>query len=191
MDSQRIATAVHNILESVGEDPAREGLAQTPARVSRMYAELLAGYTVDPVQLLNNALFTVDYDDMVVVRDIEFASLCEHHMLPFIGHAHVAYLPQGKIVGLSKIPRVVEMFARRLQVQERLTHQIADFLMDILHPRGVGVVVEALHLCASMRGVKKAEARMVSSAMRGSFRSNSKTRAEFMALLNRRGERDL
>jgi GTP cyclohydrolase I len=191
MDSQRLTQAVRDILESVGEDPEREGLRQTPNRVSRMYAELLSGYATDPEKLLNRALFTAEYDDMVVVREIEFASLCEHHLLPFIGHAHVAYLPQGQIIGLSKIPRVVEMFARRLQVQERLTHQIADFLVETLNPRGVGVVVEALHLCASIRGVKKAEARMVSSAMRGSFRSNSKTRAEFMALLNRRAERDL
>lgn len=187
MDTERIEHAVREILLGVGEDPAREGLERTPSRVGRMYGELLAGYAVDPQTLINEALFTGPYEDMVVVRDIEFASMCEHHMLPFIGRAHVAYLPKGRIIGLSKIPRVVDMFARRLQIQERLTHEVADFLVETLQPHGVGVVIEALHLCASIRGVKKAEARMVSSAMRGLFRSSPKTRAEFLGLLMKRG----
>jgi GTP cyclohydrolase I len=180
MRHKQIESAVRELLESVGEDPGREGLARTPHRVSRMYDELLAGYHADPKMVVNGALFEVDYDDMVVVRDIEFYSLCEHHLLPFIGHAHVAYLPKGKVLGLSKIPRIVEMFARRLQVQERLTTQIADFLVETLQPQGVGVVLEGLHMCTMMRGVKKADARMVTSAVRGLFRRNAATRAEFM-----------
>ena len=189
VDHPKVEEAVREILTSVGEDPAREGLRNTPARVSRMYAELLAGYRVDPAALINGALFDEDYDEMVVVRDIEFTSVCEHHLLPFIGHVHVAYVPQGKVIGLSKLPRIVEMFARRLQLQERMTRQIADFVNEALQPQGVGVVVESVHLCTMMRGVKKANARMVTSAMLGVFRDNPKTRAEFLEHI-RRGHRE-
>lgn len=185
MDSDKIELAVRDILIGVGEDPARDGLRSTPARVGRLYAELLAGYSIDPVALINGALFKAEYDEMIVVRDIEFSSLCEHHLLPFIGQAHVAYVPNEKIVGLSKIPRIVDMYARRLQVQERLTRQIADFLAEVVQPQGVAVVIEALHLCASIRGVKKSRARMVTSAMTGAFKSNPKTRAEFMEHIGR------
>lgn len=174
-----IEEAVKNLLIAVGEDPSREGLERTPNRVARMYDELLAGYRVDPQRMINEAVFDVEYDEMVVVRDIEFYSLCEHHMLPFIGSAHVAYLPSDKVIGLSKIPRVVDLFARRLQVQERMTRQIADFLDTALHPHGVAVVIEGLHLCSMMRGVKKANARMVTSALMGTFSSNELTRKEF------------
>ncbi len=183
----RVEQAIREILTEVGEDPNREGLVRTPRRVRRMYAELLAGYAADPDEVINNAIFQEDYDEMVIVRDIEFASLCEHHMLPFIGHAHVAYIPKAKIIGLSKIPRIVDMYSRRLQVQERLTGQIADLLMEKLEPRGVGVVIEAMHLCSMLRGVKKADASMLTSALRGIFRDNAKTRAEFMEHLQRPG----
>jgi GTP cyclohydrolase I len=174
-----VADAVTRVLKAVGEDPYRPGLEQTPERVARAYDELLLGYTVDPVRLLNGALFDVDYDEMVVVSDIDFFSLCEHHLLPFFGKAHVAYLPAGKIVGLSKIPRVVDAFARRLQVQERMTREIADLLNDMIRPQGVGVVVEALHMCVAMRGASKANATMRTSAVLGTFKTNPKTRAEF------------
>ena len=176
-----VESAVRSILEAIGEDAKREGLRQTPLRVARMFEEMTVGYNVDPVKLVNEAVFTVDYDQMVVVRDIDFASLCEHHLLPFLGKAHVAYIPNGKVIGLSKIPRIVEMYARRLQLQERMTQQIAAFLEETLHPRGVGVVVEALHLCMAIRGVKKANARMITSAVRGSFKENLNTRSEFFA----------
>jgi len=175
-----IEQAVRMLLDAFGEDVDREGLERTPERVARMYDELLAGYRVDPYKLINDALFDVDYDEMVIVRDIEFYSLCEHHMLPFIGRAHVAYLPKGKVIGLSKIPRVVDLFARRLQVQERMTRQIHDFLQAALQPHGVAVVLEGVHLCSTMRGVKKANARMVTSYMCGSFKDNQATRNEFM-----------
>ena len=180
MDHKKLEEAVRDILVSVGEDPEREGLRDTPPRVGRMYDELLAGYQIDSKTLVNGALFEVDYDEMVVVRDIEFASLCEHHLLPFLGHAHIAYIPRARILGLSKIPRVVDMFARRLQVQERMTRQIADFLMEVLNPQGVAVVLEAIHLCSMIRGVKKANARMVTSAMCGVFKRDPRTRAEFL-----------
>jgi GTP cyclohydrolase IA len=179
--------AVRTLLEELGEDPSREGLVGTPERVRRMYGELTAGYHVDPDALLNGACFNVDYDEMVVVRDIEFFSLCEHHLLPFIGHAHVGYLPRGRVVGLSKIPRIVDMFAKRLQLQERLTVQVADFLMERLEPKGVACVVEATHLCTMMRGVKKQEATMVTSSMTGTFRRDARTRAEFMGLIGKGG----
>jgi GTP cyclohydrolase IA len=185
MPHPKVEEAVRDILVSVGEDPEREGLRNTPLRVGNMYDELLAGYHIDPQTILNGALFNVDYNEMVIVRSIEFYSLCEHHLLPFLGHAHVAYVPNGKIIGLSKIPRVVDMFARRLQVQERLTRQIADFLTEVLNPMGVAVVMEAVHLCTMMRGVKKAEARMVTSAMCGVFKQNPKTRAEFLEHIHR------
>ncbi len=185
IDTAAIESAVLSMLRAFGEDPEREGLKNTPNRVARMFPELLSGYSTDPVKLVNGALFNVDYDDMVIVRDIEFYSLCEHHMLPFIGRAHVAYIPRGQVIGLSKIPRVVDMYARRLQVQERMTRQIADFIQDLLKPQGVAVVVEALHLCSMMRGVKKHDARMTTSTMLGSFRSKIATRQEFLDNISR------
>jgi len=178
--------AVRQILADIGEDPTRDGLRGTPARVERMYRELTAGYDVDPERLLNRAVFEVDYSEMVVVRDIPFYSLCEHHLLPFFGQAHVAYIPEGRVIGLSKIPRVVEMYARRLQVQERMTKEIADFLMERLTPRGVGVVLEASHLCAVMRGVRKPGTIMTTSHVLGLFRTADRTRAEFFSHLERR-----
>ena len=180
-----IERGVRDILMEIGEDPAREGLRGTPARVARAYAELTAGYNVDPERLVNGAIFTVDYDEMVVVRDIDFYSLCEHHLLPFYGRAHVAYIPQGRVIGLSKIPRVVEMFARRLQVQERMTVEIADFVEKVIDPRGVAVVAEGIHMCSVMRGVRKENSRMVTSAMRGDFRDDDKTRSEFLGFIQR------
>ncbi len=180
-----VEAAVKQLLEAFGEDVQRQGLADTPARVARMYDELLAGYRVDPHAMINEALFDVEYDEMVIVKDIEFYSLCEHHMLPFLGRAHVAYMPKGKVIGLSKIPRVVDLFARRLQVQERMTRQIAEFLQAALHPQGVAVVVEGWHLCATMRGVKKAHALMVTSALEGAFKTNEVTRHEFLNHISR------
>ena len=188
MDHKVLKGSVRDILEAIGEDPERDGLLNTPERVSRMYEELLGGYRMDPVKMVNNAIFDVEYDQMVIVRDIEFYSMCEHHMLPFIGRAHVAYVPDGKVVGLSKIPRVVDMFARRLQVQERMTSQVADFLNELLHPKGVAVVIEALHLCSMMRGVKKHDARMTTSAVHGYFRTNMATRMEFLDNISRAAE---
>lgn len=185
-ENARVEAAVRQILVEIGEDPDRPGLRGTPERVHRMYAELTAGYWVDPDRLVNGAIFPVDYSEMVVVKEIPFYSLCEHHLLPFFGTAGVAYIPNGRVIGLSKIPRIVEMYARRLQVQERLTQQIADFLMARLEPRGVGVVVEATHLCAVMRGVRKPGTIMTTAAVLGLFRSNDKTRAEFFAHLERR-----
>jgi GTP cyclohydrolase I len=181
-----VESAVREILFHIGEQPDREGLVGTPDRVARMYDELTSGYNTDPIKLINGALFDVEYDEMVIVKDIEFYSLCEHHMLPFFGRAHVAYIPDGKVIGLSKIPRIVEMFARRLQVQERMTKQVADFLQEVLHPRGVAVVVEGAHMCSMMRGVKKANASMTTSTMLGGFREDPKTRAEFMDHIGRR-----
>jgi GTP cyclohydrolase I len=185
---EAIEDAVREILINVGEDPERQGLQRTPDRIARMYDELLAGYHVDPVALVNDALFDVEYDEMIVVKDIEFFSMCEHHMLPFFGRAHVAYIPSEKVIGLSKIPRIVEMFARRLQVQERMTKQIAELLDEVLEPQGVAVVIEGAHMCSMMRGVKKEHARMVTSAMLGNFKENPKTRNEFMEHLRRNGE---
>ena len=153
-----------------------------------MYVELLKGYTEEPAKIINNAIFNINYDEMVLVRDIEFYSLCEHHMLPFLGRAHVAYIPAGTVIGLSKIPRIVDMYARRLQLQERMTRQIADFIQETLEPQGVAVVVEAMHLCSMMRGVKKHDARMTTSAMHGSFRANLATRQEFLANISRGSE---
>jgi len=176
---------IFDLLKVVGEDPDREGLKNTPDRVARMYMELLSGYSEEPARIINNALFHVNYDEMVLVRDIEFYSLCEHHMLPFLGRAHVAYIPAGIVIGLSKIPRIVDMYARRLQIQERMTRQIADFVQETLQPQGVAVVVEAIHLCSMMRGVKKHDARMTTSAMHGSFRANLATRQEFLDNISR------
>jgi len=185
IDFEMIEKSVKDILKAIGEDPEREGLLVTPNRVARAYGELLEGYRIDPIKLINNATFTAKYDDMVIVRDIEFYSLCEHHMLPFIGRAHVAYLPKGKVIGLSKIPRIVDMFSRRLQIQERMTRQIADFLNTLLEPRGVAVVMEAVHLCGMIRGVRKHDARMTTSSMLGGFRTNESTRLEFLDNISR------
>ena len=180
-----LEAAVRTLLEEIGEDGSREGLVGTPARVRRMYAELTDGYRADPAEVINNACFEVDYDEMVVVRDIEFYSLCEHHLLPFYGHAHVGYLPRGKVIGLSKIPRIVDLYAHRLQVQERLTQQVAHLLMEQLNPKGVACVIEASHLCTMMRGVRKQQATMVTSSMLGTFRRDPKTRGEFLTLIGR------
>ena len=185
MDQPGIENAVRQMLTAFGEDPVRTGLERTPTRVAQMYKELLAGYRTDPVEMVNDALFEVTYDEMVLVRDIEFYSLCEHHLLPFMGRAHVAYFPRGKVIGLSKIPRVVDLFSRRLQLQERLTRQIADFVNELLDPHGVAVVVEGLHLCAMMRGVQKHEARMTTSTMLGAFRTSIATRQEFLDNISR------
>ena len=185
MDQESIRHAITDLLIAVGENPEREGLRRTPDRVARMYGELLEGYQQDPNELVNDALFEVKYDEMVLVHDIEFYSLCEHHMLPFLGRAHVAYLPRNKVLGLSKIPRIVDMFARRLQVQERMTRQIAECINELLNPLGVAVVIEGLHLCATMRGVKKHDARMTTSAMLGAFRNSLATREEFLANIAR------
>lgn len=184
-DKTAIEDAVRTILNSVGEDANRDGLLQTPHRVAKMYDELLSGYQTDPEKLINNAVFDVDYQEMVLVTDIEFYSMCEHHMLPFVGRAHVAYIPNEKVIGLSKIPRIVDMFARRLQVQERMTAQIAHFLMDTLKPQGVGVVVEGAHMCAMMRGVKKHNARMTTSKLIGVFENDDRTRSEFLSHVQR------
>src|SRR5690242_13912820 len=184
--AEAVEAAVRQILREIGEDPARQGLQRTPERVHRMYQELTAGYHVDPERLVNNAIFDVDYSEMVLVKDIPFYSLCEHHLLPFFGTAAVAYIPRGRVIGLSKIPRVVEMYARRLQVQERMTQQIADFLSDHLAPQGVGVVIEATHLCAVMRGVRKPGTIMTTRSVLGLFRSRDRTRAEFYSHLERR-----
>ncbi len=188
MDLHAIENAITQMLAAFGENPSRKGLERTPERVANMYTELLSGYRVDPIKIVNDALFEVTYDEMVVVRDIEFYSLCEHHMLPFMGRAHVAYLPSGRVIGLSKIPRIVDVFAHRLQVQERMTRQIADFINDALMPKGVGVVVEALHLCTMMRGVKKQNARMTTSAVHGAFRRSLATRQEFFDNISRGSE---
>jgi GTP cyclohydrolase I len=176
----QIAYLTRDLLLAIGENPDRDGLRRTPERVARMYEELLSGYHTDLAALVNGAVFESEYQDLIIVRDIEFYSLCEHHMLPFTGKAHVAYIPAGKIIGLSKIPRLVEMFARRLQVQERMTRQIAQTLQEVLRPKGVAVLVEGAHLCAMMRGVKKAEASMVTRATTGIFEQDENLRGEFL-----------
>ena len=178
-----IEASVKTILEEIGEDPQRQGLVSTPFRVAKMYREVTQGYHKDPIKLINSAMFDVDYDEMVVVANIEYYSMCEHHMLPFFGVVHVGYIPNGKVVGLSKIPRIVDMFARRLQIQENMTLQIAHLLNDELKPDGVGVVVEGQHMCMMMRGVQKDKAKMITSAMLGSFKDDEKTRSEFMSLI--------
>ena len=175
---------VHEMLQQLGEDPKREGLRETPARVEASLKWLTRGYQMDVEDVIGDAIFTEKHENMICVRDIEIYSLCEHHLLPFFGRAHVAYLPNGKIVGLSKIPRVVEVFARRLQVQERLTDQVADALCRVLKPLGVGVVIEAYHLCMMMRGVEKQNSKTVTSALRGAFRDDGKTRDEFLRLVH-------
>jgi GTP cyclohydrolase IA len=183
IERQNIRLAVQDILTNIGEDPKRDGLLKTPDRVARMFDELTAGYKTDPIKLINGAIFDVDYDEMVLVKDIEFYSMCEHHILPFFGRAHVAYIPSGKVIGLSKIPRIVDMFARRLQVQERMTSQIAHFLDETLHPRGVAVVVEGSHMCAMMRGVKKSQVHMTTQTLLGELKLDAARRAEFFAQL--------
>ncbi len=174
-------------LELVGEDPEREGLLKTPSRVAKALSWLTRGYELDPAEVIGDAIFNENHENMVMVRDIELYSMCEHHMLPFFGRAHVAYIPDGKIVGLSKIPRVVEVFARRLQVQERLGEQVADALVDVLRPKGVGVVIEAVHLCMMMRGVEKQNSRTITSSLRGVFRDDARTRSEFLRLAHPNG----
>ena len=181
---------VRQLLAALGEDPSREGLVETPRRVDKSLKFLTSGYQADIDEIVNGALFTVDYNEMVMVRDIDMYSLCEHHLLPFFGKCHVAYIPDGKVIGLSKIPRIVDMFARRLQVQERLTTQIAETLEDKLRPLGVAVVVEAAHLCMAMRGVEKQNSVTVTSAMRGVFHRDPRTRAEFLELIHHGGSRN-
>ena len=177
-----IAELVHTMLARLGEDPDREGLVRTPLRAEKALRYLTSGYSMDIDKIVNNALFEVPYDEMVIVKDIEFFSMCEHHMLPFYGKAHVAYIPSGKVIGLSKIPRIVDVFARRLQVQERMTQEIADTLNRVLQPEGVGVVLEARHFCMMMRGVEKQHSGTVTSAMTGAFRTRKETRDEFLSL---------
>jgi len=174
------------IIVRLGEDPAREGLLRTPARVHKAFEFLTRGYNEDPEALLKNALFTVTYDEMVIVKDVEVFSLCEHHMLPFFGKVHVAYIPNGKVIGLSKIPRLIEVFSRRLQIQERLTTQIAETIQKVIQPQGVGVVIEARHLCMMMRGVEKQHSAAVTSSMLGCFREEQETRTEFLSLIRQR-----
>jgi GTP cyclohydrolase I len=176
---------IRQLLAALGEDPSREGLRNTPKRVEKALQFLTSGYGADPDAVLNNALFTVDYTEMVIVKDIDFYSLCEHHLLPFFGRCHVAYIPRDKVVGLSKIPRLVEVFSRRLQVQERLTNQIAETIREKINPLGVGVVMEATHLCMSMRGVEKQNSFAITSAMLGSFRTDARTRSEFLTLIRK------
>ena len=178
-----VKDTIHQLIKAIGEDPDREGLKNTPDRVSRMYVELLSGYTADPDEIINGALFNISYDEMVLVRDIEFYSLCEHHMLPFMGRAHIAYLPAGKVIGLSKIPRIVDVYARRLQVQERLTLQIKECIQETLKPLGVAVVIEAQHLCMQMRGIQKQHSITTTSDFTGAFQKDA-TRGEFIKLIS-------
>ena len=184
--SSPIEPLIRALLKEIGENPDREGLLKTPERVARSYEYLAGGYQQDPRQILNKAVFEEDYDEMVIVKDLDFYSLCEHHLLPFFGRAHVAYVPAGRIVGLSKLGRLVEMFSRRLQVQERMTNEIAGMIYEVLRPRGVGVVVEGQHLCMMMRGVQKQNSYAITSSMLGEFESNPKTRSEFMELIRHR-----
>lgn len=184
----RFEGVVAEMLTLLGENPRREGLQRTPERVAKSLKYLTQGYQLDPKEILKNAVFKEPYDEMVIVKDIEIFSLCEHHLLPFYGKAHIAYIPNGKIIGLSKIPRIVEVFSRRLQVQERLTTQIAECLMEALAPKGVAVVIEALHLCMSMRGVRKADAYTITSSMLGAFRRDARSRSEFLSLIKLKRE---
>ncbi len=188
MDKKVVEELVTKMLKEIGEDPKREGLIATPRRVTKAYEFLTSGYTKNIESVLNNAVFTEKYDEMVLVKNIDFYSLCEHHMLPFYGKVHVAYIPDGKIIGLSKIPRIVEVFSRRLQVQERMTQEIADTLKKYLQPHGVAVVSEAFHMCMMMRGVEKQNSSATASAMHGVFKEDARTRAEFLTLI---GERSL
>lgn len=186
LTSATFENLVREILVRLGEDPAREGLIRTPERVHHAFEFLTKGYQQDPDTMLKNALFTVSYDEMVIVKDVEVFSLCEHHMLPFFGKVHVAYIPNGKVIGLSKIPRLIEIFSRRLQIQERLTTQIAETIQKAIQPQGVGVVIEARHLCMMMRGVEKQHSSAVTSSMLGCFRDEQETRTEFLSLINHR-----
>jgi GTP cyclohydrolase IA len=183
--TETLEDLVSELLPLLGEDPGREGLQRTPARVAKALQFLTSGYQADIAKIVNEALYSVKYDEMVIVKDIEFFSLCEHHMLPFFGKMHVGYLPKDKVIGLSKIPRIIDMFARRLQVQERLTHEVAEAIAQVTSPRGVGVLCEAQHFCMMMRGVEKQHSGTVTSTMMGAFRSNKSTRDEFLALVHR------
>ena len=185
LESASFEQIIRETLSRLGEDPAREGLLDTPGRVVKSFAYLTSGYKLKPADVVNDALFTVDYDEMVIVKDIEMFSMCEHHMLPFFGKVHIAYIPNGKVIGLSKLPRLVEVFARRLQVQERLTTELAEAIQEIIKPQGVGVVIEARHLCMMMRGVEKQHSAAVTSAMLGTFRQQS-TRNEFLSLVRQK-----
>ncbi|MBI44668.1 MAG: GTP cyclohydrolase I FolE [Candidatus Marinimicrobia bacterium] len=185
-NKDNIKNITKELLTQIGEDPEREGLLSTPDRVSRAWEYLSRGYRQDIKQLINNAIFNEKYDQMVAVKDIEFHSMCEHHLLPFFGHAHIAYIPNGKIVGLSKIPRILDMFSRRLQVQERMTQEVAGMLNDVLEPKGVAVIIEAQHMCMQMRGVEKKQSYMSTSAMLGIFRDDDKTRKEFLDIVKLR-----
>lgn len=182
---KNIERITKQLLENIGEDPNREGLLKTPSRVAKAWQFFSKGYTQSIDELINNAIFNEDANDMVIVRDIEFFSLCEHHLIPFFGKAHVGYIPNGKVIGLSKIPRIIDMFSRRLQVQERLTHQVADALKNVLKPKGVAVVLEGRHMCMQMRGVEKQNSFTSTSAMSGQFKKSSETRSEFLAIINR------
>ena len=184
-EPDELTSVVARLLEELGEDPTREGLVDTPRRVADSLRFLTEGYDLDPAEIVGDAVFNEDYDDLVVVRDVNFFSLCEHHLLPFFGRAHIAYLPRGRVVGLSKVPRIVDAFAHRLQLQERLTRQIAEALNEVLEPDGVGVVVEARHLCMEMRGVEKQGSETLTSCMLGTFRDDPRTRGEFLELLRR------
>jgi GTP cyclohydrolase I len=187
-DHDPLVPLVASMLKELGEDPGRDGLERTPLRVAKAMRFMTRGYDQNPIEILNNALFDVSYDEMVIVKDIDVYSMCEHHMLPFFGRAHIAYIPNGKVVGLSKLPRLVEMFAHRLQVQERLTMDIAETLEQVLQPKGVAVVIEAVHLCMMMRGVQQQNTWAITSSLRGEFKADSKTRAEFMELIRHRRE---
>ncbi len=184
MSNQQFEDAVKTMITSVGEDITREGLVKTPQRVKKAYEFIYGGYKLDAKEILRSALFETSNDEMVVIKDIEFYSTCEHHLLPIIGHAHVAYIPDGKVVGLSKIPRVVDVFARRMQIQEQMTEQIADAILETIHPKGVAVVIQARHMCMEMRGVEKVNSNTTTSALRGLFKSNDSTRKEFFAHIN-------
>lgn len=182
-----IKEAVTDILKEIGEDPSREGLEGTPRRIERMFQEITVGYRQNPSEIARKAIYEIAYDEMVLVKDIEFYSLCEHHLLPFFGRCHVAYIPNGKIIGISKIPRIIEVFSRRLQMQERMTVQIADLLRETLSPKGVAVVTKGYHLCMAMRGVEKSRANMITSSMNGLFRSDERSRTEFLSLIKETG----
>ena len=184
--TDKIEVITKQLLEEIGEDPNREGLLKTPSRVSKAWSFFSKGYKQDLNRIINNAIFEEDAKDMVIVRDIEFFSLCEHHLIPFFGKAHVGYIPNGKVIGLSKIPRIIDMFSRRLQVQERLTHQIADAINSVLNPKGVSVVMEGRHMCMQMRGVEKQNSFTSTSAMSGQFKKSAETRSEFLSIINRR-----
>ena len=184
--TDKIDVITKQLLEEIGEDPNREGLLKTPSRVSKAWSFFSKGYKQDLNRIINDAIFEEDAKDMVIVRDIEFFSLCEHHLIPFFGKAHVGYIPNGKVIGLSKIPRIIDMFSRRLQVQERLTHQIADAINSVLNPKGVSVVMEGRHMCMQMRGVEKQNSFTSTSAMSGQFKKSAETRSEFLSIINRR-----